>query len=87
MTRRKSRRRSETDAAPIKPPLVQLRNPYSPLEVLSEQDLDAIHDGSMRILEEIGLEVLNERAIDLYEADGARVDREPDRGRQETGKR
>ena len=78
MTRRKSRRRSATDAAPIKPPLVQLRNPYSPLEVLSEQDLDAIHDGSMRILEEIGLEVLNERAIDLYEADGARVDR--DRG-------
>jgi trimethylamine--corrinoid protein Co-methyltransferase len=75
MTRRKSRRRSEV-AAPAKLPLQQLRNPYSPIEILSEQDLDAIHDGSMRILEEIGLEVLNERAIDYYEADGARVDRD-----------
>lgn len=76
MTRRKSRRRSEAVTVTVKPPLQQLRNPYAPIEALSEQDLDLIHDGSMRILEDIGLEVLNERALDLYEADGARVDRD-----------
>ena len=34
-----------------------------------------IHDGSMRILEDIGLEVLNEkRGLGLYEGKGAKVD-------------
>ena len=75
MTRRKSRRRNEPAVVPARAQWRQLRNPYAPLEVLSERDLDKIHDGSMRILEEIGLEVLNERALDLYETDGARVDR------------
>ncbi len=76
MASRKIRRRGEAVEAPAKPPLRQLRNPYSPICVLGEHDLDLIHDGSMRILEEIGLEVLNERAVDLYQADGARVDRD-----------
>jgi len=58
----------------IGPKLNQLFNPYAPIEVLSGDDLDMIHDGSMRILEEIGLEVLNESALGLYETDGAKVD-------------
>ena len=76
MNRKRNRRRgaSATPAQLIKPKLEQLFNPYAPIEVLSEDDLDLIHDGSMRILEDIGLEVLNERALGLYEADGAKVD-------------
>jgi len=74
MSRRNSRRRTPTPDQVIKPKAQQLFNPYAPIEVLSAGDLDMIHDGSMRILEEIGLEVLNEGALGLYENDGARVD-------------
>ena len=78
MTRRKSRRRSESTQAVAPPSAQQLCNPYAPIDVLSEADLDLIHDGAMRILEEIGLEVLSGRALDLYETDGARVERSAD---------
>ncbi|MFA9420372.1 MAG: trimethylamine methyltransferase family protein, partial [Gammaproteobacteria bacterium] len=74
MSRRNSRRRTPTPDQVIKPKAQQLFNPYAPIGVLSADDLDMIHDGSMRILEEIGLEVLNEAALGLYENDGARVD-------------
>jgi trimethylamine--corrinoid protein Co-methyltransferase len=74
MNRKRSRRRSVTPEQLLKPKHEQLFNPYNPIEVLGEDDLDLIHDGSMRILEDIGLEVLNERALGLYEADGAKVD-------------
>lgn len=74
MNRKRSRRRSVTPEQLLRPKPEQLFNPYTPIEVLGEDDLDLIHDGSMRILEDIGLEVLNERALGLYEADGAKVD-------------
>jgi trimethylamine--corrinoid protein Co-methyltransferase len=74
MSRKRSRRRTVTPQQLVKPKLEQLFNPYTPIEVLSGDDLDLIHDGSMRILEDIGLEVLNERALGLYEAAGAKVD-------------
>jgi len=74
MRKRKSRRRTPTPDQIIKPKAQQLFNPYAPIEVLGGEDLDLIHDGSMRILEDIGLEVLNERALGYYEDDGARVD-------------
>jgi trimethylamine--corrinoid protein Co-methyltransferase len=74
MIRKRSRKRTVNSEQLVKPRLEQLFNPYAPIEVLSDDDLDLIHDGSMRILEDIGLEILNERALGLYEADGAKVD-------------
>ena len=74
MSRRRVRKRSATPDQLVKPKAEQLFNPYRPIEALDPEALDLIHDGSMRILEEIGLEVLNEDALALYEQDGARVD-------------
>ena len=75
MARRTGRRRSSPAVEQVIPPKAeQLFNPYAPVEILSSDDLELIHDGAMRILEEIGLEILNEKALALYEADGARVD-------------
>ena len=72
MSRRRPRRR---DRAPSPRPIAeQLFNPYEPIAALGEEALDRIHDASMRILEDIGLEILSERALALYEQDGARVD-------------
>jgi trimethylamine--corrinoid protein Co-methyltransferase len=53
-----------------------LRNPYRPVEIMSADEVEAIHRASLRILDEIGVEVLGDRAIEILTADGARIDRE-----------
>ena len=49
-------------------------NTDRPIEPLDEGGVQAIHDGAMRILEEIGLEIVNERARALMVRHGARLD-------------
>lgn len=55
-------------------PRQRVRNPYPPMELLSANQVEAIHDASMRILEEFGVEVMSPRALALFEAAGAEVD-------------
>ncbi|MFT5811005.1 MAG: trimethylamine--corrinoid protein Co-methyltransferase, partial [Rubritalea sp.] len=74
MSRRRPRKPVTTTDQLVGEKAQQLFNPYAPISVLSEDDLDLIHDGAMRILEEIGLHVMNEKALALYEKDGAKVD-------------
>ena len=74
MTRRRARKRGPTADAPAARKLGQLFNPYAPIAALDDDALDRIHVASMRILEDIGLEILSEQALALYEQDGARVD-------------
>ncbi len=50
-------------------------NPYRPIEILSVDQVEAIHGASLRILREIGVEVLGDRALDVLAAAGAEVDR------------
>ena len=52
-----------------------LVNPFRPLEILSADQVEAIHRSSLRILAEIGMEVLGGRALDALAAAGATVDR------------
>ena len=52
-----------------------LTNPYRPVEILSADQIETIHRASLRILSEVGLEVLGDRAIDLLVRAGAQVDR------------
>ena len=56
-------------------PFRTLTNPFTPLEVLSADHVEEIHRTSLRILAEVGVEVLGDRAIDRLAAAGARVDR------------
>jgi len=51
-----------------------LRNPYPPIEILSAEQVEAIHDASMRILEEIGMDFLHPEALDILAAAGANVE-------------
>src|SRR5580658_775404 len=55
-------------------PWTQVCNPYLPMEVLSADQLEAIHMTSLRILEELGIEVMSPRARSVLEAAGAQVD-------------
>ena len=76
---RRRPRRAPTGVA--QSPWRALRNPYRPVEILSADEVETIHRASLRILDEIGVEVLGDRAIDLFRADGARVDPETRRVR------
>ena len=57
-------------------PWRRLVNPYRPIEILSADQVEAIHVASLRVLDEIGMEVLGERALDALAGAGARVDRD-----------
>ena len=47
-----------------------------PTEPLSPEGVEAIHDGAMRILEEIGIEFLNPEAVEILRKAGCTVDGE-----------
>src|SRR5271165_6146778 len=55
-------------------PWAALRNPYPPMQVLSADQVEAIHRTSLRILEELGIELMSARARELFRAAGAKVD-------------
>lgn len=57
-------------------PVRQLENNYAAVEVLGEESIELIHDGSMQILEQIGLEILNYSARELMISHGATIDPE-----------
>lgn len=55
-------------------PWTEVVNPYPPMEVLSADQLEAIHLTSLRILENLGIEVMSARALAALKAVGATVD-------------
>ena len=50
-----------------------LRNRFAPIEALDEEQLEFIHDISLRILEEEGIEVMGDQALTLFRKAGASV--------------
>ena len=66
-------------------PWAEVSNPYLPMEVLSADQLETIHLTSLRILEDLGMEVMSRRAIAVLEAGGADVDPESRTVRLERG--
>ena len=56
-------------------PWRRLVNPFRPVEILSADHVEAIHRASLRILAEIGMEVMGDRALDAFAGAGAQVDR------------
>ena len=70
-------RRRPRRAAPglARLPWRRLVNPFRPVEILSADHVEAIHAASLRIVAEIGVEVLGDRALDAFAAAGATVDR------------
>lgn len=50
------------------------KNLDRPTEPLTEEGVAAMHDGAMRILEEIGIEFLNEESLEIFKEAGCTVD-------------
>ncbi|MGI9245401.1 MAG: trimethylamine methyltransferase family protein [Steroidobacteraceae bacterium] len=66
-------RRSATASLP-QLPWRDVRNRYAPMRLLSEDQVEAIHHASLRILRELGIELLSPQARDLMRGYGAEVD-------------
>src|SRR5499426_3318128 len=74
MTREGGRRRERRTAGGLKQlPWRTYRNPYKPIEVLSADQLEAVHVTSLRILEDHGMEFLDDEALALVKSAGADV--------------
>jgi trimethylamine--corrinoid protein Co-methyltransferase len=55
-------------------PWQHVTNPYAPMQLLNEEQIDQLHRTSMRILSELGIRVMGEKVLALFEAAGAIVD-------------
>ncbi len=63
------------------PPWRRITNPYKPIEVLREEQLERIHLASLEVLETLGMEFLCDEALDILDAAGADVERSTKRVR------
>jgi len=81
---RRGRKRRESSAL-TQLPRRALRNPYAPIEVLSADQIEAIHDTSMQILEEIGMDFLHPEAREILGRAGAEVEAGSERVRFDRG--
>ncbi|HSM43878.1 MAG TPA: trimethylamine methyltransferase family protein, partial [Acidimicrobiia bacterium] len=84
--RRRGRRRRDTEAqagptAPQQPPWRQSVRPFQPVDLATEEQIEAIHQTSLQILSEIGMDFLNPEARRLLAEAGARVDPDSERVR------
>ncbi len=73
-SRERRRRSNKERAADLVVAKHQPRNPFRPVPAVSEDHLEAIHEASLTILEEIGMDFLHAEARALLKAAGADVD-------------
>ena len=87
--RRRLRRGGRDDTAVSaglrQPAWRNLRNLYAPVEVVSPDAIEKIHDASLRVLEEIGMDFLLPEARQLLKAAGADVKAGEERIRLDRG--
>ncbi len=83
-TNRRGRQRREV-AAMTQLPRRALRNPYAPIEVVSADEIEAIHNTSMQVLEEIGMDFLHPEAREILGRAGAEVEAGTERVRFDRG--
>ena len=75
-TARRSARRNKVSRGGGRIPQLPWRDvqlPWSPIAIADEEQVEAIHTTSMRILSELGIRVLSTKVMDLFEAGGALV--------------
>ncbi len=71
---RRGRRDHQASAKLPNPAYMRVQNPFTPQEAFSADRIAAMHDGALRILEELGVKVLLDEARTLLRAAGALVD-------------
>ncbi len=64
-TRRRRTRRPPRNRGIAQMPFTALENPYRPMEILSGDQVETIHQASLKILRDIGLKVESRTALKL----------------------
>jgi trimethylamine---corrinoid protein Co-methyltransferase len=72
--RRAARRTRRTQSPFAAIPFRRLQNRFSPLEVITPDQVEQLHEASLHILENIGIVFMDAETLDLWEKAGARVD-------------
>ncbi len=67
-------RRASRGAGLHQLPWRNLTNPFRPMDVLADDQIEAIHDASLQILERIGMDFLHPEALEILAANGADVE-------------
>lgn len=76
MPRKSSRRREGRSANAVNQlPWRSVENSIPPVALLSEDQLEAIHQTSLRILEELGIEFMSDEALSVFKEAGCDVDK------------
>lgn len=78
---RRDRRAARSGGGLRQLPWRSVTNPFRPIEVLTDDQIQAIHDASLRILAEIGIDFLHPEALSILAAGGASVETGTDRVR------
>ncbi len=66
-------KRAGASSAFEQPPFRQLKNPFAPTRLVSDDELESIHLASLKVLSEIGVDVLHEGARKIMKEHGADV--------------
>lgn len=76
MARRRTKQRAQQrgQGRVAQAPWRRLRNPYQPIEILSADQIEALHDTSLNILEQFGIEFRSDKALGILRNAGAEVD-------------
>lgn len=72
--RRRGRRAEGKEATGRSVNYRNLRNPFPPMAIFSDDQIAAMHEAALKILEDLGMRVLLPEARAIYRAAGARVD-------------
>jgi trimethylamine--corrinoid protein Co-methyltransferase len=72
--RRATRRQRRTQSPFAQIPFRTIQNHFPPLEVVTPEQVEQLHEASMQILEQTGIMFMDAEALDLWEKAGARVD-------------
>ena len=79
--RERQRRQRPSQARIDQLPFEQVENPFSPIDILSEDQLNRIHHASLDVLEDIGINFLLDEAREILKTAGADVEKNSTRVR------
>ncbi|MCS5591916.1 MAG: trimethylamine methyltransferase family protein [Gammaproteobacteria bacterium] len=55
-------------------PYFQPQNPYQPMSIFSEDEIESIHQASLKVLRDTGMDIQSPRAVEILRTAGADVD-------------
>ena len=66
-------------------PYRQKKNPFQPMSIFSEDEIESIHEASLKVLCDTGIDIQSPRAVEILKRGGASVDSDGRRVRFEPG--